>query len=50
MHDSGDVAENSKKHIDAEVGVATALEEDTDRGKEDGEDDLDDITIGEDIR
>jgi hypothetical protein len=37
------VTENGEQDVDQEVGIAAALEEDTDRWQEDGEDDLDDV-------
>lgn len=46
MDDSGDVTEDCEEDVDAEVGAAAALEEDTHGGKEDGEDDLADVAGG----
>ena len=40
MDDSGNVAENSQKDVDEEVGIATTFKKDTDGRQEDGEDDL----------
>lgn len=39
----GNVTQDGQQDVDEEVGIATALEEDTERRKEDGEDDLDDV-------
>ena len=43
VNDAGDVTQDSEENVDQEVGIAAALEEHTERGQEDGEDDLDDI-------
>lgn len=43
----GDVTQNGQQDVDEEVGVAAALEEDTERGEEDGEDDLAEIGGGD---
>jgi hypothetical protein len=37
------VTEDGQQDVDEEVGIATTLEEDTERRDEDGEDDLDDV-------
>lgn len=47
VDDAGDVAENGQADVDQEVGAAPALEEDTERREDDGEDDLADIAGGE---
>lgn len=43
VDDSGDVTKDGEEDVDEEVGAAAALEEDTDGGEEDGEDDLADV-------
>lgn len=43
MDDTGDVTQDGQQDVDEEVGIATALKEDTERGQDDGEDDLDDV-------
>merc|ERR1711977_495322 len=40
------VFEDDVQGVDEEVGTASALEEDTDRRQDDGEDDLDDVASG----
>lgn len=47
----GTVGENAytqdrQENVDAEVAAAPALEEDTERGEENGEDDLADVAVG----
>lgn len=39
----GNVTEDGQQDVDEEVGIASALEEHTQRREEDGEDDLDDV-------
>jgi hypothetical protein len=39
----GNVTEDGQENVDEEVGVATTLEEDTQRWEHDGEDDLADV-------
>ena len=46
METYGKVTEDGQQDVDEEVGVAAALEEDTKRGQDDGEDDLADIAGG----
>jgi hypothetical protein len=41
----GNVTQDGQQDVDEEVGVAAALEEDTQRRDEDGEDDLDDVAV-----
>ncbi len=43
MDDARDITQYRQEDVDEEVGIATALEEDTDGRQEDGEDDLDDV-------
>ena len=45
MDDARNVAQNCQEDVDEEVGIATALEEDTKRWEDDGENDLADIAI-----
>ena len=43
----GNVTENGQQDVDEEVGIAAALEKDTERRDEDGKDDLADVGSGE---
>lgn len=43
VDDAGDVAKDGQQDVDEEVGIATALEENTKRRQDDGEDDFDDV-------
>lgn len=43
MNDAGNVTKDGQQDVDEEVSTAAALEEDTKRRKDDGEDDLDDV-------
>jgi hypothetical protein len=43
VKDSGDPAENGQEDVDEEVRIAPSLQEDAERGKEYGGDDLDDV-------
>ncbi len=43
VDDARDVSQYRQDDVDEEVGIATAFEEDTERGEEDGEDDFADI-------
>lgn len=45
MDDTRNVAQDGQQDVDEEVGIATALEEDTKRWEDDGENDLADIAI-----
>ena len=45
MDDTRNVAQDCQEDVDEEVGIATALEEDTKRWEDDGENDLADIAI-----
>lgn len=45
VENAGNVTENRQQNADEELGPATSLEEDTERRKEDGEDDLDDVAV-----
>lgn len=47
VDDSGNVTENGQQDVDEEIGTATAFQEDTDWGDEDGEDDFDNVGSGE---
>jgi hypothetical protein len=42
----GNVSKHSQQNVDEEVGVASALKEDTDRWEDDGEEDLADVAVG----
>ena len=43
----GNVTQDGEQDVDEEIRVAAALEEDAERGEEDGEDDLADVGGGE---
>jgi len=43
VYDSGNVSQDCQQDVDQEISTASALEEDTDRWEEDGENDLEDI-------
>lgn len=43
----GNVTKDGQQDVDEEVRIAAALEEDAERGEEDGEDDLADVGGGE---
>ena len=43
VNDTRDVAQDRQEDVDEEIGIATALEEDTKRWEDDGENDLADI-------
>ena len=45
MNDAGDVTENCEEDVDEEVCIAATLQEDTQRWKDDGKNDLADITV-----
>lgn len=45
MDDTRDVTQNGQEDVDEEIGIAAALEKDTQRRKEDGEDDFADVAI-----
>lgn len=47
VNDSWNVTQDGQQDVDEEVGIASALEEDTERWQHDGEDDLDDVACGE---
>jgi hypothetical protein len=47
MDNAGNVTKDGQQNVDEEVGIATTLQEDTDWGNEDGEDDLNDVGTGE---
>ena len=43
MDDTRNITQYCQENVDEEVGIATALEENTKRREEDGEDDLADV-------
>jgi len=45
VDNSGNVTENSQEDVDEEIGAATTLKEYTERRKEDGDNDLDDVSV-----
>lgn len=45
MYDSRNVTEDGQEDVDEQVGVAAALEEDTERREENGQDDFADIAV-----
>ena len=45
MDDTRNITQYCQENVDEEVGIATALEENTKRREEDGEDDLADVAI-----
>ena len=45
MDDTGDPSENGQTDVDQQVSATSALQEDTQRGEDDGEDDLADVTV-----
>ena len=47
MDDTRNITQYGQEDVDQEVGIATALQEDTKGGKNDGENDLADITMFE---
>jgi hypothetical protein len=47
VDDTGNVTQNCQEDVDEEVGIATALQEDTKRWEDDGKDDLANIAGGE---
>jgi hypothetical protein len=42
-----DVPKDGQQDVDEEIGIASALEEDTERWQHDGKDDLNDVASGE---
>lgn len=44
MDDTGDPTKNGQTDVDQEVGIASALQEDTQRRQDEGEDELADVT------
>lgn len=46
VDDSRNVTQDGEQDVDEQVGTASALEEDTQRGQEDGKDDLADVAVG----
>lgn len=47
VDDTGNVTQDGEEDVDAEVSTASALQEDTHRRQDDGEDDLEDVGTGE---
>ena len=45
MDDTRNITQYCQENVDEEIGIATALEENTKRREEDGEDDLADVAI-----
>ena len=45
MDDTGDPSENGQTDVDQKVSTTSALQEDTQRRQDDGEDDLADVTV-----
>lgn len=45
MDDTRDPSENGQTDVDQEVSTTSALQEDTQRRQDDGEDDLADVTV-----
>ena len=45
VDDTRDVAQDCQEDVDEEIGIATALKEDTKRWEDDGENDLADIAM-----
>lgn len=43
VYNAGDVSQTCQHDADEQIGAAAPLEEDTQRGQDDGEEDLDDI-------
>jgi hypothetical protein len=46
MDDARNVAQDCQQDVDEQIGAAPALEEDTNRGDEDGADELEDVAVG----
>ena len=49
MDDAGNVTQDGEEDVDEEVAVAAALKKHAEWGKEDGEDDLDDVAAEENV-
>jgi len=47
VNDTGNITQNRQEDVDEEIGIASTLEEHTERRDENGEDDLDDVASGE---
>lgn len=45
MDDTGDPTQDGQTDVDQEVSTTSALQEDTQRGQDDGEEDLADVTV-----
>lgn len=46
VDDTGDPSQDGQTDVDQQVGATSALQEDTQRRQDDGEDDLADVTVG----
>ncbi len=46
MDDTRNITQDGQEDVDEEVAIAAALKEDSERGQEDGEDDLDEVARG----
>lgn len=49
MNDSGNVTKNGQQNVDQEISTTSALQEDSQRGQNDGKDNLADITSRESL-
>lgn len=47
VNDTRNVTQDGQQDVDEEVRIASALKENTERGEENGEDDLDEVACGE---
>lgn len=45
VDDTRDITENGQQNVDQEVCAATTLKEDSERGEDNGDDDLDDVSV-----
>jgi hypothetical protein len=45
VDDTRDPSQDGQTDVDQEIGTTSALQEDTQRGEDDGEDDLADVTV-----
>ena len=45
MDDARNVTKDGQQDVDEQVGIAATLEEDTERRKDDGDDDLADVAV-----
>lgn len=46
VDDTGDVTQDGEQDVNEQIRTASALEEDTQRGQEDGKDDLANVAVG----